>query len=130
MKSSEKNTSMNPEVKKAWIQALRSGNYEQGELYIRYREDDDRLTYCCLGVLCDLGERKNERWTKQNDGGAFSYRGLHGRATRNGYEACGFPPDDVLEAAGLDDSNAKYLAKMNDGGFSFETIAAYIEEKL
>lgn len=36
--------------KPLWIDALRSGKYEQGHL--RLRTADDK--YCCLGVVCDL----------------------------------------------------------------------------
>lgn len=40
---------MNPEVKAMWLDALRSGEYEQ--TFSRLR---DEKGYCCLGVLCDL----------------------------------------------------------------------------
>lgn len=44
---------MNPEVKKLWLEALRSGEYKQckGWLHSRNERGD---TYCCLGVLCAL----------------------------------------------------------------------------
>lgn len=41
---------MNPELKARWVEALRSGEYEQG--YAKLRSTDD--TYCCLGVLYDI----------------------------------------------------------------------------
>jgi len=40
---------MNPEIKAAWVAALRSGEYSQGRG--RLRNDH---AFCCLGVLCDL----------------------------------------------------------------------------
>ena len=40
---------MNQEVKKLWIEALRSGEYQQG-----YGALCCGNTYCCLGVLTDL----------------------------------------------------------------------------
>lgn len=40
---------MNKEIKKQWIEALRSGKYKQGREYLCVDE-----TYCCLGVLCDI----------------------------------------------------------------------------
>lgn len=40
---------MNPEIKAAWVAALRSGDYKQGGTVLRRRD-----RYCCLGVLCDL----------------------------------------------------------------------------
>jgi len=41
---------MNPEIKQAWIDALTSGEYEQGKGSLL----DNEGHYCCLGVLCDL----------------------------------------------------------------------------
>lgn len=50
---------MNPEVKKLWVDALRSGKYKQGKR--RLSIDGN---HCCLGVLCeiatDLGLCKKE----------------------------------------------------------------------
>ena len=45
---------MYPEFKKPWIEALRSGKYEQG---FKYLNRDGK--YCCLGVLCDLLAKDN-----------------------------------------------------------------------
>lgn len=39
---------MNPWVKKKWIKALRSGEYEQTQEYLATEEG-----YCCLGVLVE-----------------------------------------------------------------------------
>ena len=36
-----------------WVDALRSGNYQQGYNYLSQR-DGSNQKYCCLGVLCDL----------------------------------------------------------------------------
>jgi hypothetical protein len=44
---------LNPDVKKAWLAALRSGEYQQGKGVLR--SENDR--FCCLGVLCDLAAR-------------------------------------------------------------------------
>lgn len=43
-------TKMNPRVKKLWVEALRSGAYEQGRFYLRSNDDK----FCPLGVLCNL----------------------------------------------------------------------------
>lgn len=42
---------MNPDVKKLWIEALRSDKYEQCHERLRDIEED---SYCCLGVLTQL----------------------------------------------------------------------------
>jgi len=41
---------MNPEIKALWVDALRSGEYQQGKLLLKPTKN----TFCCLGVLCDL----------------------------------------------------------------------------
>lgn len=38
-------------IKKLWVDALRSGEYEQGKNVLRNIEKN---TFCCLGVLCDI----------------------------------------------------------------------------
>lgn len=42
---------MNKEIKKLWVDALRSGSYEQGKGCLNNADDG---TFCCLGVLCDI----------------------------------------------------------------------------
>lgn len=37
------------EARRLWVEALRSGEYEQGRTWLR---ENDR--YCCLGVACEL----------------------------------------------------------------------------
>ena len=44
---------MNPEVKKMWTEALRSGKYKQGRGYL-YSEGK----YCCLGVLREIAPKE------------------------------------------------------------------------
>lgn len=44
---------MNPAVKAAWVEALRSGEYQQTNGKLR----DDK-GFCCLGVLCDLAVKE------------------------------------------------------------------------
>lgn len=46
---------MNEQLYQDWIDALESGDYEPGKLYLR-RDDDNSSMYCCLGVLCELSE--------------------------------------------------------------------------
>ena len=51
---------MKPEIKQKWINALRSGEYEQGRKSLR-----DRNKYCCLGVLCDLHAKETgNKWVE------------------------------------------------------------------
>lgn len=43
---------MNPEAKKIWVDALRSGRYEQARAFLKLPKGD-KWGYCCLGVLCE-----------------------------------------------------------------------------
>lgn len=90
---------MKKEIKKLWVEALRSGKYQQGRGELRC---DD--TFCCLGVLCDL----------------------HAKATGMAWEdkcrylgQVGTLPDDVLDWSGLPDKNpliaGRRLSVHNDG---------------
>ena len=40
---------MKKEIKKKWVNALRSGKYKQAKGRLRYKD-----RYCPLGVLCDI----------------------------------------------------------------------------
>jgi len=59
---------MNQEIKKEWLEDLRSGKFKQGRSRLKDSED----VMCCLGVLCDLHRRKtgNGDWSR----GASGYR--------------------------------------------------------
>ena len=112
---------MNPRIKQLWINALRSGSYQQGRG--RLRGEDG---FCCLGVLCDLHPRSKLEW-KQRDGN-WSYLGDHVH----------YPPRKIWEwASALDckgmptrgPADEVELAKMNDRGASFNDIADFIEQR-
>ena len=117
---------MNKKVKKKWLKALRSGEYKQGNSYLRI---DD--TFCCLGVLCDIHSKEtNRNWQKSK--GEYRYVGRP-------YDI----PDIVLRWAGLSLANVgdnyrcvaykgkkKHLAAVNDDGYSFKQIANIIESQL
>lgn len=118
---------LKPKVKKAWLAALRSGFYKQGREELR-REVGNSARYCCMGVLCDLGKFRNSRWVEVDSakrGRVYSY------ACDDGYAInTGFPPDHVMQAAGLDRGVSHHLALLNDIGMSFEAIADWIDENL
>lgn len=93
---------MKPEIKKLWVDALRSGEYKQctGSL-IRYPDHEElkliktivpdeallnESSFCCLGVLCDLYRKETGQNLWKN--GSFN----------NNY---GVLPAIVLEWSGL-----------------------------
>lgn len=55
---------MKPEIKEKWIEALTSGEYEQGRKALRTPDNK----YCCLGVLCDLAVKAGIAKWEQPDG--------------------------------------------------------------
>jgi hypothetical protein len=133
---------VNSEIKAEWLEALRSGEYQQGRENLAVRREDGSMTYCCLGVLCDLAVRAGvDIDVNQSDyAGRVRYEG-----------EISILPYKVMEWAGLYDPNPQILplqnrhgnvmtwslAELNDGSesnniapYTFEQIAAVIEEKL
>jgi hypothetical protein len=110
---------------KKWVKALRSGRFKQGRAKLAtYEIDDvtgdnigDELSFCCLGVLCEI----NDVPFRIGDD-----------------ELLG---DDALERLGFKTLNGKLpksyktkngevndLAALNDMGLSFKQIANIIEK--
>lgn len=121
---------MNPEVKAKWLEALRSGEYEQTTGMLRSRDNK----FCCLGVLTDLAIREGvvPQW-KPSDAGDYYH-------CAGNYE---LTPQKVADWAGMMSRNESIffvegdgterdltLAEMNDGGCSFAEIADAIEDQL
>jgi len=113
---------MNPEIKQLWVDALRSGDYNQttGVLH-------DGFGYCCLGVLCDLAVKA----------GVVSEVDPNGIAHRAVYDGADLIlPNTVREWAGLESSepglpNGDLLTELNDERReSFKYIAYRIERGL
>lgn len=110
---------MDPTWKKKWVDALRSGEYEQGQGGLRSTTDK----FCCLGVLTDLCIKEGlaEDW----EIGDECWWEAEGYA--------GYTPPSVHEATGAGFSSSipgmGHLATLNDDvGLSFEEIADLIEE--
>ena len=111
---------MNPEIKKRWVEALRSGEYRQGKIRLKGSSG-----FCCLGVLTDLYLKEtNQDWTyclKQN---LYQF-------SNSSHLLC----DEVMEWAELKnnnpsviiDNNETSLAKLNDSNLDFLEIASLIE---
>lgn len=37
-----------------WVDALRSGQYHQGNGRLKYKDNDNVVKHCCLGVACEV----------------------------------------------------------------------------
>jgi hypothetical protein len=105
---------MKPDLKAKWIDALRSGNYEQGTGDLRSRSGQ----FCCLGVLCDV---MGAEWS-----GTTPI--LNGKDMDREDES--FLSGDTLERVGFDNETQIALARMNDDGEPFGKIADHIEKHL
>ena len=55
---------MNAQIKKEWLEALRSGEFLQGTGRLRYSErklnGQNVKRHCCLGVLCEIVKKHAE----------------------------------------------------------------------
>lgn len=135
---------MDQQVKSLWVEALRSGEYQQGRNYLIDDRPSRNPNYCCLGVLCELYRRKV--------GGLWEY----GREEVETYSfvakddgegwddtSTTYLPTLVMEWAELplsdpsveiEDGSLQYriytLSALNDAGKSFEFIANIIESQL
>lgn len=115
--------SLHPQLKKRWVEALRSGKYKQGRQYLRDQSDQ----YCCLGVLCDITEKG--KWYEAvsvTDRRKPVYRYVPLGRTEG---TIAYLPRDIQDKAGLTTSTETTLAKMNDKGWSFKKIADWIERE-
>jgi hypothetical protein len=113
---------MNRTLLDIWTTALRSGEYDQtrGALW-------DGAGYCCLGVLADLvADEVVGGWGNRVDEGyEFDVHDDDGHT----YDCSAtIPPVPVLAYCGLEERDANTLAKMNDAGLSFVSIANALEE--
>lgn len=117
---------MNQEVKTKWLEALRSGDYEQAKGSLKTTSGK----FCCLGVLCDLYHKEtgNGEWNVDGKKESFSV----------GYDVrIGILPKAVCHWAELDSPNPRIddareesLAELNDLGLTFLEITDLIEEQL
>jgi hypothetical protein len=112
---------MNEQVKQKWVDALRSGDYQQGQCYLRTNSG-----FCCLGVLCDLyGKENNVEWNLANNGHNYEFQ-----------EFESYLPSSVRKWADLEYCNPPVndeestLVRLNDSGSTFEQIADVIEKQL
>ena len=122
---------MRDDIKRRWVDALRSGEYAQGQERLRVNDE-----FCCLGVLCDLAAKDGVVRVEDEI--------VDGEERRIYYYGDGkellsdlFLPASVRIWAGLDDDNprvlsddASSLASLNDSGYSFLDIAEIIQEQL
>lgn len=126
---------LKPEIKALWIDALRSGEYQQGREYLNSEKG-----FCCLGVLCDLAIKAGviNDWEEGPDLSPHGeeemivVKRVAGSASTLPAEVhdwAGFRYGDQFGMLGLVGDGTS-LAALNDHGSTFAEIADIIEEKL
>jgi len=136
-------TKMNPEVKQKWIDALRSGDYEQGSEKLRGVNG-----YCCLGVLCDIYAREHDtQWEFRGYDELSDESNPHPMDYWYFGDQSEFLPEFVMNWAGVDvncpvvkldveeDGEDSWfyhegLADLNDSGYTFMDLSKIIEQQL
>ena len=105
---------MNPEWKKKWVEALRSGQYKQCNARLK-KMTSSSPAYCCLGVLQELVNPNSFELEIVKD-------------TRSSQGA--FLDVETSRITCLFASPQGALSVMNDSGRTFSEIADYIEREL
>ena len=99
-----------PENISTWIQELRSGEHSQTRGTLKRNLGDSSVGYCCLGVYVEKVKGFSVRSVARTNN--------HEGATK-WYDLC-----DTDLGINLKDN----VAVMNDGGYTFDEIADYIEK--
>lgn len=124
---------MKPEIAKRWIDALNSGVYKQTKDVLCKLDENNKPSYCCLGVLCELYRDENHIKTAVCDSWDECFDVL---AYAGNIEIL---PEDVRKWAGMKTSKGilpqtdpvyqqNCLASINDGGAGFDEMAELIKE--
>lgn len=103
---------MKKAVAKVWVEALRSGKYEQGKGALK---QDNK--YCCLGVLCELSGLSEFEEGSYDEDKYFNEQG--------------YLPEEVMKWSGVKNKkgnlNNKWITGLNDWGTTFLEMADLIE---
>lgn len=118
---------MNKEVKKLWIDALRSGEYDQGQYRLRVGD-----CFCCLGVLTDvyIKETGDGAWTRRpgESEDSFIFKGDSVDTSSLPIEVVKWA--ELCQGDPYVDTNTSCISLNDRLGYDFNQIADVIEEKL
>lgn len=121
-----------------WVGLLRSGEYEQGDGYLKQRIDENEK-YCCLGILCEHQSKLKTKNKLEKTSGllglfgeeteelvlpkkAMSYWGIKGAEGDFDIDKVSWP-NSIPESLRVHSS----LSDLNDKGATFSQIADFIE---
>jgi hypothetical protein len=127
---------MQLDVIRKWVDALRSGNYQQAKGYLKRKRQDGSVGFCCLGVLGDIVSPS--AWSKWSpDNPRFqSWNGKEEQLPEDvWYEYVGdvfksepYETDGNIYEDEQEVCTQELLATKNDSGYTFDQIANLIEE--
>ena len=134
---------MKIDIAKQWVDALKSGTYQQGQGKLHATDIKGECMYCCLGVLCDLYMQQNpdeldvKVVTRKSDAFPQHFQMLSiGDDSITVYDNESVVlPLRVREWAGMSDPLGRFtdsshgqdsLAELNDHGMSFAKLADVI----
>lgn len=146
---------MQEDIKREWIDRLRSGKYHQGIGALR-QSRGDIVTHCCLGVLCEMAREASITSVVNNVlkpgtgihitvfGGFMSYYedALAQYATPSHFKTmsmlvpeyadttASYLPQAVAKWAGLTNEKQHELARLNDQLTPFDAIADHIKNHI
>ena len=109
---------MKKTVMTEWVKALRSGKFKQGKKLLKQTDHNGKVSHCCLGVLCEIYNKKNKNKKLNFD----NYRFLPTKVMN----WCGL---STYEGRFYDLTKSSSLTAMNDEGKRFTTIANFIEKE-
>lgn len=124
-----------------WLEALRSGDYEQGNGAMREQRSSEKPRYCCLGVADEVcfGATWQEKFVDHAYQDDMGYAGSLPEERRAilGLDKTATEEDlnRYYELRGLRDyyidhpSREQLLIYLNDNGISFGGIAEFVEER-
>lgn len=104
--------------RRAWIKALRSGEYKQTWGRLCEVDPDGDKHHCCLGVACEVLLARGYAVKAESDGAVVRFNGSGG----------GLKPQ-LMAAVGIDDDTHDSCVGWNDVSFlSFKRIATRLEK--
>jgi len=123
-----------------WVEALRSGKFEQAQSVLRGDGvAPGSSAYCCLGVLCQIADKFEpngdvlfgldpDDWDDWNDLRSVEENAEILGVTKNSVDAAGFTPTFRKDHPGFNTFD-EYLMGLNDNElYSFAQIADEIEK--
>lgn len=118
---------MNQDIKKQWVEALRSGEYTQGKGRLH-----DGKNFCCLGVLCGITKNKTHMdW--EHRGNHYTFNGESGLLPGIVADACeigGTNNPSSIPLTVLVDEEEYDIDELNDlYDWTFNDLADLIEEQ-